>query len=103
MNECFGCNKKLLSVIAVVIDKEVTVEELIREGNLLGWFHLGESGRASVAASRAKTKALPPRKTKATHQMFIKVTNRRAITQDEYKIGKGICWPPKVFCVKEEE
>jgi hypothetical protein len=84
--DAFKRQTKLLAQIAVVDDGEMTMDECVAIANANGWWMFGHE-------KKPKSKSL-----RGSRWMFIKVTNKRSIKQDQYTLlNSPICYPPKVF------
>jgi hypothetical protein len=77
---------KLKTQIAIVDDGEITLEQCIAVANAHGWWHFGHEKKTTGKSLRGG------------RWLFIKVTNVKAITQDQFTVLKSpVCYPPKVF------
>jgi hypothetical protein len=86
MSDSFhAANQKLSTIIAITNNKDVTLDVLIKEGNLLGWYYLGTSKAFKTVH----------------HYLFMKMTENKPILQNEYTAGKTLSWPPKITRVEK--
>lgn len=80
--KCFEDEPKLLTIIAVLNDGDVTLTECIKAGNGAGWWFMGDVYQIK----------------RGTRWMFIKMADKQAISQDDYTMNKKpVCCPPRVY------